>query len=75
MMTPKQLLVRSAARNNAEWFAATSRSHELSSEFEAQAWAAPTRTPLHHPAAVTLVTACDPVALAAGPTPLCPAPP
>ena len=65
MTTPKQFLVRSAARNNAEWCAAMSRSHDLASEFGAQAWAAPTRTPLYYPDAVTLVPGADPAALAA----------
>ncbi|MFD3493227.1 hypothetical protein ACFWWB_22130 [Streptomyces sp. NPDC058690] len=64
-MTPKQFLVRSAARNNAEWCAAMSRSHELASELETQARVAPTRTPLHHPDAVTLIPGTDPVAPAA----------
>ncbi|MFE9868494.1 hypothetical protein ACFYPZ_38545 [Streptomyces sp. NPDC005506] len=65
MMTPKQFLVQCAARNNAEWCAAMSRSHDLGSEFEAQAWAASTRTPLYYPDAVTLLPGADPVALAA----------
>ncbi len=65
MTTPKQLLVQTAARNNAEWCAAMSRSHGLASEFSAQAWAAPARTPLYYPDAVTLVPGVDPAALAA----------
>lgn len=65
MTTPKQFLVRAAARNNAEWCAAMSRSHGLAGEFGAQAWAAPSRTPLYYPAAVTLVPGTDPAALAA----------
>ena len=63
MTTPKQLLVRAAARNNAEWCAAMSRSHGLAGEFGAQAWAAPSRTPLYYPDAVTLVPAADRAAL------------
>lgn len=63
MTTPKQLLIQAAARNNAEWCAAMSRSHDLASEFTAQAWAAPARTPLYYPDAVTLAPGADPVAL------------
>lgn len=55
MTTQNQLLARAAARNNAEWCAAMSRSHGLVSAFEAQAWAAPVRTPPFYPDAVTLV--------------------
>ncbi|MET9386339.1 hypothetical protein ABZY09_36130 [Streptomyces sp. NPDC002928] len=66
MTTPKQLLVQAAARNNAEWCAAMSRSHGLAGEFGAQAWLAPSRTPLYYPDAVTLVPDADPAALAAG---------
>ncbi|MFF4953312.1 hypothetical protein [Streptomyces chattanoogensis] len=65
MTTPKQLLVRAAARNNAEWCAAMSRSHGLAGEFEPQAWVAPSRTPLYYPDAVTLVPGADRTALAA----------
>jgi len=57
--TPKELLVRAAARNNAEWCATMSRSHGVASEFGAQAWAAPARTPLYYPDAVTLVPGAD----------------
>lgn len=64
MTTAKSLLVRAAARNNAEWCAAMSRAHGVVSEFGAQAWAAPARTPLYYPDAVTLVPDADPVALA-----------
>jgi hypothetical protein len=63
--TPKQSLVRTAARNNADWCAAMSRSHDLAGEFGAQAWAAPARTPLYYPDAVTLVPGADPTALVA----------
>ncbi|WP_335934684.1 hypothetical protein [Streptomyces sp. PTD5-9] len=65
MTTPQQFLVRAAARNNAEWCAAMSRSHGVAGEFGAQAWAAPSRTPLYYPDAVTLVPDADPDALAA----------
>ncbi len=66
MTAPQQLpLIRAAARNNAEWCAAMSRSHGLAGEFGAQAWAAPSRTPLYYPDAVTLVPGADPAALAA----------
>ncbi|QNN51173.1 hypothetical protein H9L09_10950 [Nocardioides mesophilus] len=59
MTTPRELLVRAAARNNAEWCATMSRSHGLAGEFGAQAWAAPARTPLYYPDAVTLVPSAD----------------
>jgi hypothetical protein len=54
-----ELLVRAAARNNAEWCATMNRSHGLVGEFGAQAWAAPARTPLYYPDAVTLVPSAD----------------
>lgn len=63
MTTPKQLLVRAAARNNAEWCAVMSRSHGLAGESGAHAWAAPSRTPLYYPDAVTLVPGADRAAL------------
>jgi hypothetical protein len=63
--TPNQLTVRAAARNNAEWCAAMCRSHGLTSEFGPQAWAAPARTPLYYPDAVTLAPGVDPAVLAA----------
>ncbi|MFF7656797.1 hypothetical protein ACFZCY_44610 [Streptomyces sp. NPDC007983] len=59
----KQLMVRAAARNNAGWCGAMSRSHGLMSEFGLQAWAAPARTPLYYPDAVTLLPDADPTAL------------
>ncbi|MFD5387917.1 hypothetical protein ACFWMG_23795 [Streptomyces sp. NPDC127074] len=65
MTTPKQLLVWAAARNNAEWCAAMSRSHGVTGEFGTQAWAAPARTPLYYPDAVTLVPGADRAALVA----------
>jgi hypothetical protein len=63
--TPKHFLVRAAARNNAEWCAAMSRSHGLAGAFGAEAWAAPARTPLYYPDAVTLVPGADLGALVA----------
>ncbi|MFJ6836953.1 hypothetical protein [Streptomyces sp. NPDC091209] len=63
MKTPNQSLVRAAAHNNAEWCAAISRSHGVAGEFGEQAWAAPSRTPLYYPDAVTLVPGADPAAL------------
>lgn len=65
MTTSRQFLVRAAAHNNAEWCAAMSRSHGVVGEFGTQAWAAPARTPLYYPDAVTLVPGADPVTLAA----------
>ncbi|MER6031006.1 hypothetical protein [Streptomyces sp. NPDC001851] len=65
MTTSKQFMVRAAARNNAEWCAAMSRSHGLVSEFGPEAWAAPARTPQYYPDAVTLVPGVDPAGLAA----------
>ncbi|WSV70750.1 hypothetical protein OG623_25870 [Streptomyces sp. NBC_01012] len=64
MTTPKQqLLIRSAARNNAEWCAAMSRSHDVEGEFGPHAWTARTRTPPYYPDAVTLLPGADPAAL------------
>ncbi|MFI9810117.1 hypothetical protein ACIHEJ_38475 [Streptomyces sp. NPDC052301] len=57
-------MVRAASRNNAEWCAAMSRSHGVEGEFGAQAWVAPSRTPLYYPDAVTLVPDADATALA-----------
>ncbi|MFJ1858681.1 hypothetical protein [Streptomyces anulatus] len=63
MTTPKQLLVLAAARNNAEWCTAMSRTHGSTGEFGAHAWAAPSRTPLYYPDAVTLVPGAGRAAL------------
>ncbi|MCX5144936.1 hypothetical protein [Streptomyces sp. NBC_00338] len=63
MTTQQQLLVGHAARNNAEWCAAMCRSHDMAGEFGPQSWAAPSRTPLYYPDAVTLVPGADPAAL------------
>ncbi|OKK16485.1 hypothetical protein AMK09_22330 [Streptomyces sp. CB02488] len=65
-MKTKQLLARAAARNNAEWCAAMSRSHGLASTFGAQVWTAPARTPLYYPDAVTLVPGTEVSAVATG---------
>ncbi|MBC3986410.1 hypothetical protein H8N01_28475 [Streptomyces sp. AC536] len=63
-MTPSQHhLVQAAARNNAEWCAAMSRSHGLPGECGADAWTAPARTPLYYPDAVTLAPGADRAAL------------
>ncbi|MES5823395.1 hypothetical protein [Streptomyces sp. RG80] len=64
MTTSQQLLVLAAARNNAQWCAAMSRSHGLAGEFGAQAWTVSSRTPPYYPDAVTLVPDADPAALA-----------
>ena len=63
--TPQQALVRSAARNNAEWCAVMGRAHGVDSEFGKEAWAAAGRTPLNYPDAVTLEPGADPAALVA----------
>ncbi|MFF0135545.1 hypothetical protein ACFYRN_03765 [Streptomyces sp. NPDC005227] len=65
MTTSEQFLVRAAARNNAEWCAAMSRSHGLTSTFGPGAWTAPGRTPLFYPDAVTLEPGTDPAEVAA----------
>ncbi|MFE2530898.1 hypothetical protein [Streptomyces sp. NPDC059371] len=65
MKTPTPPMVRAAARNNAEWCAAMSRSHGVEGEFTKQTWAAPARTPLYYPDAVTLVPGADPAVLPA----------
>lgn len=58
-------MLRAAARNNAEWCAAMTRSHGLSGEFGPSAWTAPARTPPLHPDAVTLGPGADPADLVA----------
>ncbi|WEH40194.1 hypothetical protein [Streptomyces sp. AM 2-1-1] len=60
MTTTKPSLVQKSARNNAAWCAVMSRTHGVPGEFGAQAWAAPVRTPLYHPDAVTLLPGADP---------------
>ncbi|MFF9817719.1 hypothetical protein [Streptomyces sp. NPDC014006] len=63
MTTTKQFVIQAAARNNAEWCASMSRSHGLTGEFGAQAWAVPARPPRYYPDAVTLVPGADAAAL------------
>ncbi|MEU2751564.1 hypothetical protein ABZ613_35745 [Streptomyces collinus] len=65
MTTPQQALVRSAARNNAEWCAVMCRAHEVDSAFGKEAWAAARRTPPYYPDAVTLEPRADAEALVA----------
>ncbi|MEU3499805.1 hypothetical protein ABZ726_03205 [Streptomyces hundungensis] len=48
-------MIQAAARNNAEWCAAMSRSHGVKGEFGGEAWTVPARPPLYYPDAVTLV--------------------
>ncbi|MFE6886968.1 hypothetical protein [Streptomyces sp. NPDC057694] len=62
---PKQSPVHAAARNNALWCAAMSRTHGVIGAFTDEAWAAPARTPPYYPDAVTLVSGADPAALVA----------
>lgn len=59
----KQFVIPAAARNNAEWCAAMSRSHGLTGEFGVQAWAVSARPPLYYPDAVTLVPGANAAAL------------
>ncbi|MET9763176.1 hypothetical protein ABZ016_29750 [Streptomyces sp. NPDC006372] len=66
MTTPQQALVRSAARNNAEWCAAMCRAHGVAEEFGREAWVAAGRTPAYYPEAVTLAPGADRNALVAG---------
>lgn len=47
-------LVRAAARNNAEWCHAFSRTHGIPGRFHATFWSSPVRTPPYYPDAVTL---------------------
>ncbi|MGW7411500.1 hypothetical protein [Streptomyces sp. NPDC054863] len=63
MTTPQQHLVLAAARNNAEWCTAMGRAHGSAGGFGADAWAAPSRTPLFYPDAVTLVPGAERAAL------------
>ncbi|MFF7736014.1 hypothetical protein [Streptomyces sp. NPDC007984] len=66
MTTAQRLpLLRAAARNNAEWCAAICRAHGVTGGFGADAWAAPARTPLYYPDAVTLEPHADSDALTA----------
>jgi hypothetical protein len=52
-------LLEQAARDNAEWCEAVSRSHGVRSRFTADAWLAATRTPPSYPDAVTLRSSAD----------------
>lgn len=47
-------LARAAARNNAEWCHAFSRTHGIAGRFQAAFWSSPVRTPPYYPDAVTL---------------------
>jgi hypothetical protein len=47
-------LARAAARNNAEWCHAFSRTHGIAGRFHAAFWSSPVRTPPYYPDAVTL---------------------
>ena len=47
-------LARAAARNNAEWCHAFSRTHGIAGRFRAAFWSSPVRTPPYYPDAVTL---------------------
>jgi hypothetical protein len=49
------LLVRAAARNNAEWCDAFCRTHGISGRLRADSWSSPVRTPPYYPDAVTLL--------------------
>jgi hypothetical protein len=49
------LLVRAAARNNAEWCDAFCRTHGVAGRFRADSWCSPLRTPPYYPDAVTLL--------------------
>jgi len=59
----KRLVIRAAARNNAEWCAAMSRSHGSTGEFDSAAWTASVRTPQYCSDGVTLVPGVDAAAL------------
>lgn len=49
-----RILTRAAARNNAEWCHAFSRTHGIDGRFHAAFWSSPVRTPPYYPDAVTL---------------------
>jgi hypothetical protein len=51
---PDRSLARAAARNNAEWCDAFSRTHGIAGRFQAAFWSSPVRTPPYYPDAVTL---------------------
>ena len=52
-------LLEQAARENAEWCEAVSRSHGVRSRFTPDAWVAASRTPAMYPDAVTLRSSAD----------------
>lgn len=49
------LLLRAAARNNAEWCDAFCRTHGIAGRLRADSWCSPVRTPPYYPDAVTLL--------------------
>lgn len=49
------LLVRAAARNNAEWCDSFCRTHGIAGRLRADSWCSPVRTPPYYPDAVTLL--------------------
>jgi hypothetical protein len=51
---PDRSLARAAARNNAEWCHAFSRTHGVAGSFHAAFWSSRVRTPPYYPDAVTL---------------------
>jgi hypothetical protein len=50
----KQVLIRAAARNNAEWCEAFCRTYGIAGRLGADSWSSPVRTPRLYPDAVTL---------------------
>ncbi|MYW70070.1 hypothetical protein GTY65_39350 [Streptomyces sp. SID8379] len=65
MTTSQHPPVHAAARNNALWCAAMSRTHGVTGRFADEAWASPVRTPLYYPDAVTLAPGAGAAALVA----------
>jgi hypothetical protein len=53
-LVPSRLFARAAARNNAEWCHAFSRTHGTAGRFRAAYWSSSTRTPPYYPDAITL---------------------
>src|SRR5688500_10217368 len=49
-----RMLVRAAARSNAEWCHAFARTHGIDGRFDAALWSSAVRTPAYYPDAVTL---------------------
>ncbi|MGX2994314.1 hypothetical protein JNUCC64_08455 [Streptomyces sp. JNUCC 64] len=66
MKTTPESLVRAAARDNAEWCAAMSRTHGVAGAFGERVWTAPVRTPPYYPDAVTLAPGTSPDEVLAG---------